>query len=164
MKLELKHISPYFPYGLKVKDNVSNTCSITKLCTDVNQYIEIEDEFGYNRLYNFDYIKPILIPVFFMEQEKAEELMRIVVYDDVIDCVDIEANALENKIEITSSMPYGEYKVIVDSYNSNIEAHYEYYGGQIESLPVTYQAFQFIFKNHFDIFGLIEAGLAVRKY
>ena len=169
MKLELKHLAPYLPYGLmasasnydlNINGFIGEICSWE--CSNSEFRIWNVDEL-HSELVSIGSIKPILRPLTSMKWEEARELMSIVIDDDVISCIDIEASALENKVEIISCTLYGEYKIVIDNYDSDIKAYYEYYNGQIDSYLVTYQAFQCLFKNHFDIFGLIEAGLAVEK-
>lgn len=169
MKLELKHLAPYLPYGLmasasdydlNINEFIGEICSWEYSNSKFRMW---NDDELRSELVNIGSIKPILRPLTSMKWEEARELMSIVIEDDVIGCVDIEASALENKVKIISCTPYGEDKIVIDNYDSDIKAYYECYNGQIYSYPVTYQAFQYLLKNHFDIFGLIEAGLAVAK-
>ena len=162
MKLELKHIAPYLPYGLTVKNENGYNCKISNIIVEYSDLVCI-NEYGEDDTLHISDIKPILRPLTSIKWEEARELLSIVVDDDVIGCIDIEASALENKVKIISCTPYGEDKIVIDNYDSDIKAYYECYNGQIYSYPVTYQAFQYLLKNHFDIFGLIEAGLAIEK-
>lgn len=119
MKLELKHLAPYLPYGLKIlptlynRDNKINT--LYYLSTIYNS-----DEFGVNG-YTSNYIKPILRPL----------------------------SDLTKEIE----------------HNGEKFVPYYWFGRQginIESiLDERWHIVQKLLSWHFDVFGLLDKGLAI---
>lgn len=138
MKLELKHIVPYLPYGLKVK--TTNEVSKDKIHTP--KFIDTELELIYLKEIPFKinqslkechlpYIKPILRPLSSMTKEEFAEL-RSKLDDGVL-------------LKLT---PNG------DIY---IKCNDEIYLYEVNILN------DFLFSNHFDVFGLIDSGLAINR-
>lgn len=131
MKLELKHLAPYLPYGLKCvfyhNDNTTEICEITMASKNGIGY---DDEEYYKNNLNTCYYKltkPILRPLSDLSKSKFKDMMPI------------EINIDEDLSIWSSDIPFA---VVID-FN-------EYY-----------EAVTFSFKNHFDVFGLIEKGLAI---
>ena len=133
MKLELKHLASYLPYGLK------------GICTDDFQGVEIiiglkKESIHCNEVItdkdpmDLDYFKPILFPLSSLTEEIT--------------------------INGESFIPIREIK------NLELFSHYEledfvrnnFTYGYIESL--SYQLLSQLFEWKFDVFGLIDAGLA----
>ena len=114
MKLELKHLAPYLPYGLMCQLTDQSKIKVAKLCgayTD-NSYAffdTVESEHGYSK------IKPILRPL-----------------------ADLDNDEYENRI---FNRDY-----IIDKETDSELGYYEWC---------------YLFENHFDVFGLIEKGLAI---
>ncbi len=116
MKLELKHLAPYLPYGLKVmvegKEYIMKSCFLTgsgHLAVVTTNKVWKE---GFPQRHVID-TKPILRPLSDLTKEEEKELLAI------------QQNP-ENEI-------YGE----------------------------NFGAMQWFLSKHFDVFGLIEEGLAI---
>lgn len=152
MKLQLKHISPYLPYDLKFyipNDEHSNIQTMTGLSkTDGIQtdYTE-EDSVGCignlwcldegGRNYKYYNIKPILRPLSDLFKEvyyEKYEMKRVLIKDHSV-------------ISSLSEEDFKEDAELNTYYHSNLRDNYEI----ITSL----------FELHFDVFRLIEKGLAI---
>tara|TARA_R110000796_G_scaffold97429_2_gene204439 strand:- start:16650 stop:17108 length:459 start_codon:yes stop_codon:yes gene_type:complete len=145
MKLELKHLAPYLPYGLKISnDNISTKSkdillkALTKekehhyyatlvcngdlkCCNSCNSETEKTREI-YAQIWT---IKPILRPLSDLLKNEFEN-----VYKNQIDYESIEhLSELDCESFLTCNF--------------------------------SYEFWQSLFKNHFDVFGLIEKGLAI---
>lgn len=118
MKLELKHLSPYLPYGLKgeITRNIYPRSKEIKEVTITN----ISD--WNTRAYS---IKPILRPLSELFEDKYKNLFFI------------------------SDYTYAILRKVQDGNKYN----------EVEALP--YFVTVKLLENHFDVFGLIEKGLAI---
>lgn len=117
MKLELKHLAPYLPYGLNIAsksiDKSEGILSIYKIEINENNDRGIENVlFGANQI-------PILRPLSGLKQHE---------------CYTSLSNNLRFNVDILGFPNYLDLKV--NDYNVLLE-------------------------NHFDVFGLIEQGLAI---
>jgi hypothetical protein len=129
MKLELKHLAPYLPYGLKG----------FYMDADYDKQIEVEGLYNYDDIYNsehgdmsFDYFKPILRPLSDLTKEievNGEKFVPIKHKD----------------IKTTSTLKH------VAKYNFDYK----------ELNFARWDVIQKLFEWHFDVFGLIEKGLAI---
>lgn len=136
MQLEIKHLGPYYPHGLKMTRNgfIGELLSIIK-------YTEKDLSEGYGfKVSCSDWIesledrncyKPLLLPL----EKLQEDEWKIAIYA----CCerDIESDFLDYLYRI------------------------EGVRNLIKFAPSTLM--QFLFENHFDVFGLIPAGLAIDK-
>ena len=127
MKLELKHIAPYLPYGLKAINQCGNKLDIVG-CLDESSVITERDRL---KCYDLKYIKPTLRPLSSMTKEEFAELK----------------NKLDGGV-LLKLTPKG------DIY---IKCNDELYLYEVNILN------DFLFSNHFDVFGLIDKGLAIEK-
>lgn len=126
MKLELKHITPYLPYELKIFEPLQSKGLILdlKMTTYNSERIGLPFLFEHG-FYKIQYGLPILRPLSDLTKDEFEEL-----YD---------------------SMSYNTKMLILRDDN----LHYNW----AESTP--YFDFKKLLENHFDVFGLIEKGLAI---
>ena len=123
MKLELKNLAPYFPYGLKVR-----------IYSDSNSPIMDNEVYGYeyehllfiDGLAKLEYCKPILRPLSDLTKW-AEEYYNFLKLDET------------NKYDL-------DYLCEMNGDISN---------------QLRYDMLLWLFENHFDVFGLIEKGLAI---
>ena len=151
-ELELKHLAPYLPYGLSfsvnlndVRDNFPDELRTLKLAeTNIDLALKIG--------------KPILRPLSSITIEEAYELGVIITSE--ADMEDIEVGV--GGVDI-----FGEYYTVV-RYQDKVDEEYSF---MIQFSPIgivgidliPYEAYEWLFKNHFDVFGLIEKGLAIDK-
>ena len=134
MKLELKHIIPYLPYELKVDYN--GKMWYTDCVTLYNDIILI-DESKVTPASICD-VKPILRPLSSMTEKELEEL------EDIIDCnFYIYVSGGEIEIEENTTDPYN--------------------GKSSLKMETLHRVYEWLFSHHFDVFNLIDRGLAVIK-
>ena len=141
MKLELKHIAQYLPYGLTVQ-----------WCNG-----EIED-IGIYRVPSaiLTNSKPILRPI--------SDLYKVI--DGVIHIVELAKIA---NIEVSEDFYifYGE--ILATSSNSGDDfwfkdgmfVHVPCFNDNSSIVKNQLQLFEYLFQHHFDVFGLIDKGLAI---
>lgn len=128
MKLKIKHISPYLPYGLKCQTTDKGKIVISELnaAYSDNSYTFmniVESEKGFND------IKPLLKPMSSLNRTYVSELAKLIISIDEKYTIDVAGKMVESFKSKPLNMPY----VIV----------------------------QKLFEWHFDVFGLIEKGLAI---
>lgn len=141
MKLELKHLAPYLPYGLKYKGKYGGVSTLRKLeyyrpyNKETDSY---SDEIGVDG-YLIQYIKPILRPL--------SDLNKAKIFDNY---GDEKLTAIE---EFEGNWDLGALDWVLLEVSK---------GNQVERLlELSYLVIEKLIEHHFDIFGLIEAGLAI---
>src|SRR5699024_104832 len=135
-KLELKHLAPYLPYGLKGKYTLSNVISLS-----VNQKDEVRDKLLAIDCVPFflSYCKPILRPL--------SDLNKAKLFDNY---GDEKLTAIE---EFEGNWDLSPLDWVLREVSK---------GNQVERLlELSYLVIEKLIEHHFDIFGLIEAGLAI---
>lgn len=128
MELQLKHLAPYLPYGLKLVPN--NYRSIAGGYGYYHRELDIDALSNCN----IDDLKPILRPM----SDLTKAMLREAGFDTHIDYL---TNELQN-----------------DANDSRVDGNGKKLW-RVESAP--YEMVAFLFANHFDVFGLIPAGLAI---
>ena len=137
MKLELKHLSPYLPYGLEAvirlrEDSslpIDDECIVKITCFEV-AYLDSE----------YDEFRPILRPLSDLTKEievNGEKFTPIMVLE--LDSHTLSINKYSNHLEI-KGVESNEWTYAIDVY-TEIMCN--------------------LFEWHFDVFGLIEKGLAI---
>jgi hypothetical protein len=131
MKLELKHIAPYLPYGVKfyVFDDPKFEKDYLKKYPNGQSRVDITISNVIDKIFK-DRYKPILRPLSDLTKENINEM--------------IEYSDFENIY--FSSNPSD--LIFINTEEKNY-------------LSDIYRNLEFLFKNHFDVFGLIDAGLAI---
>jgi hypothetical protein len=166
MKLELKHLAPYLPYELN---------GIVEYSEDDKQIIKLHTEDGQNNVVGIaDWFrgytcKPILRPLSDLTKE-----------------IEVNGEKFVPIVELAKKNSYygiNEVKkvfVSADCYcvryldNKNIERQFEYCNGENKNFFIycvwnelrcdcynVLSLYQYLLEQHFDIFGLIEKGLAI---
>ena len=134
MKLEIKYLASYLPYGLNIKDvKHGSVFEALHFITTPHQDFSLFKG-NFDQLTNDKYLKPVLFPLSSLTKEIT--------------------------IDGESFIPIREIK------NLELFSHYEledfvrnnFTYGYIESL--SYQLLSQLFEWKFDVFGLIDAGLA----
>lgn len=123
-KLELKHLAPYLPYGVKAKTKRSEF-----IVVGAHDYTIFGDNENGEMEEYYEDVKPILRPLSDLTKEIEHSGERFVSFE-----------------WISENLDYDEYSI-------------DYYLNHTERLP--YEIVQKLFEWHFDLFGLIEKGLAV---
>lgn len=135
-KIELKHLAPYLPYELKMQMDWPNGISkIGEL-----KSVGIHPGTGGENLLTI-----------FVEFEKDNS--RQIIFKPK------KTNHPPICKPILS--PLSDLKSHFDKYRFQIYSDFDYYISCIKIKEMEYAEFEFIFENHFDVFGLIEKGLAI---
>lgn len=157
-KLELKHIAPYLPYGLKWKfDGEDFTHDIVglditnrgvKLVSPYNDYGDCEISSG----------KPLLLPMSSLYKE----------IDGKVGIVDLAKISADFKWKLGRFYCDGEYIDVAECrygvflYNkSNRVFELCNIYGLCGVAPNQLDLFTYLFQHHYDVFSLIDKGLAI---
>ena len=137
MKLELKHLAPYLPYSVKIAyDYFGGTQEIATL-------IGVEDRNGETRL-QIDTGGSALLKHCKLVLKPISDLSLLVIEE--FEKYDGKRNRKANEEIINLFCEENG----VDEIIENID---------LKLLP--YECIEFMFRNHYDFFGLIEKGLAI---
>jgi hypothetical protein len=121
MKLEIKHLSPYLPYGLKLYDTYTKSIYLNAVRGETLDYLTIGEN---------DSVKPILRPL----------------------------SDLARKIQFRGNKVF-PVDIIKDYCGYEIITNKERIVEPLTMLP--YLVFNLLCEMHFDMFNLIEKGLAI---
>lgn len=145
MKLELKHIAPYFPYGLKcqcmglhVDEYAENPIPVVVEIVGIStEYVEIH-EIGrtVTEQYYLSDIFPILLPLSDLTKEIEVNGERFVPIDRLNKLIECELGCNTEILWLTDNSALGVTQEII---------------------PYTEKLFEW----HFDLYNLIENGLAI---
>lgn len=140
MKLELKHLAPYLPYGISIEVSEYNNKYITdswglKCQSD---YLVSEYNRGVRKGLTLTQVKPILRPLSDLTKEIEHKGEKFVPFDRYSDIFGSNDDVLFENMN-----------------NENNEMHYSV----CKELP--HYVFDWLVSFHFDVFGLIDAGLAI---
>jgi len=165
MKLELKHLSPYLPYELKIRCGEISHPILT--CSDTNEFEIAIKEVFINSAY-----KPILRPLSDLTKEieiNGEKFVPIVEL--------AKKNSYYGINEVEQVFVSSDCYCVRYLDNENIERQFEYCNGENKNFFVycvwnglrcdcynVLSLYQYLLEQHFDIFGLIEKGLAIDIY
>ena len=159
MKLELKHLAPYLPYGLSfsvnlndVRDNFPDELRTLKLA-ETN--IDLALKTG----------KPILRPLSSITKEESSKILSksqgVSINEDTLrvfknndDTIIIQYEYL-NDVLFCLSLSYTNRTFIATPY-AIYRSH-----KKVTSTPMF--IYDWFIENHFDVFGLIDRGLAIEK-
>ena len=162
-KLELKHIAPYLPYKLKIYYelvNDRNQLDWELTCTNVDFLLMNQNKPILHPL--SDLTKPCLpddkIPLIELcDIERGQIYWTDGGNKSIIDCDDFKGQKVVQHDSYDSIMAFGfntELKMFYGTIDIAVESQQTNIIKQIE-------LFQKLFEWHFDVFGLIEKGLAV---
>lgn len=164
MTLELKHITPYLPYELRLAHTESGV---------VHTMLRVDVFGGVNalnlRIVGEDAVfKPILRPLTSITKEEAYDLISIAVFNQIVDIDDIKNLVLgiENSDVIIRCVYKGS---IYNETKFSLYINYDeilFTSSKKEeegALMTNMSMYQYLFSKHFDVFGLINKGLAIDK-
>ncbi|WP_101690732.1 hypothetical protein [Dysgonomonas massiliensis] len=162
MKLELKHIAPYLPYGLKVQaTGMSDThiCTVVEVGIEFGLYIRAKQKDNKHWCCsNYWEMKPILRPMSDLYKEingevAIVELAKIACKSVGITCDISHINKYDGTVFLNSLTEF--------SYNKG--GNFFLYDGESEThyLINQFELFDYLFANHYDIYGLIDQNLAI---
>lgn len=144
-KLELKHLAPYLPYRLNMLYDFDMGDVWTLDITNINAITEFD--------------KPILKPLSDLtENEEWKRKLLSFLSNGRSDDYD-------SPITIHTKNKYSTFKIRMYTYKGlNSSELFEYTVYKDLDLTTTkYNLIEWALKNHFDVFGLIEKGLAIDK-
>ena len=158
MKLSITHLAPYLPYGLKWKfDGEDLTHDVVglditnrgvKLVSPYNDYGDCEISSG----------KPILLPMSSLYTEMEDGKVPA-----------IELAKIANPKTTWTLQPDCNFPLsnIGELFAWTIDENEFYFHLEWKDYSKHYfnqlGCFQYLFENHFDVFGLIDKGLAINK-
>ena len=165
-ELELKHLAPYLPYGVEVVEVIRNEIISDPFVIDMINFDggnvggedAVLDSFESERAFSLYQIKPILRPLSSITIEEAYELGVIITS---------EADMEDMEVGVGGINIFGEYYTTI-SYQDKVDKEFSFVV-QFSSIgiaglnPITYEVYTWLFKNHFDVFGLIDEGFAIDK-
>jgi len=138
-KLELKHLAPYLPYELKVQTTSSN---ITKIRTVIIEEYGSDELIGISHIMKYQiHNKPILRPLSDLTKEIEVNGEKFVPYIELLRVCNFDVDNMSKKE--------------IENYNPNKE-----YGGACPMSKMYVETAK-LFEWHFDVFNLIEKGLAI---
>jgi hypothetical protein len=152
MKLELKHLAPYLPYGLNLRIKNYNSLSWS-VKLNIDNYLNNFDKRYIND--NIESIKPILRPLSDLTKEiEVNEEKFVPIY-----------KLFEIQYKDTSHVDLIREMYFKINYTFTCSSHY---ATAMETSINTkniqmnnYWKIEKLFEWHFDVFGLIEKGLAI---
>lgn len=180
MKLELKHIAPYFPYELQLLEEFElNTPDIVTLRgVEIDMLITTLKRFPYNQRLSFYEAKLILRPLSDLTKEitidretfiplvelakladchfKSIPIVREIIQFEEMECNVIQVHYVDNRCEYFE-MSWG----VDDEKLTGKNDGYSFTLGECNAIHNSYTIYQKLFEWHFDIFNLIKNNLAV---
>lgn len=164
-KLEIKHAVPYLPYGLKAVHEYSDRTMIGVVSRiEVNQRSDGSVWYDISlknkeraRDVSLESIKLVLRPLSDLYKEDENGLIPI-----------IELARISFKNSVYGRFICEKDKCKVWSDSSSITFRYSpiygftlHYNGRIEPAKNQLDLFTYLFEHHYDVFGLIDKGLAI---
>ena len=153
MKLELKHLAPYLPYGLKIKVENGIDNGVFELQPVM---LTIQDHEGINKFDKWfvQYeSKPLLRPLSDLTKEIEYNGERFIPIEKIL-----SLTIYGNK---DTSYTWDSEILKIWDLNAGDLTLMEFDPQNIDALE--YFIVQMLFEWHFDVFGLINQGLAIRK-
>ena len=165
-KLELKHIAPYLPYGLKIKhesidEDATEICNLESLSLDCITFDNGCDYYFEDSDYDNPIIKPLLRPL----SDLYKEIDGIV---GIVELAKISFDMGDNNPLVTEGA--GVYDCRFDDkiflfnsvglYFSAYRSTDNMYWSHI-ACPNQLEMFTYLFQHHYDIFNLIGQNLAI---
>lgn len=161
MKLELKHIAPYLPYGLKVtfesdeyKHFLAGLNIYDRGCMLVSPFNDSGDA-------KISDCKPLLLPLSAIAEQLPDGSVPIVELAKI-------AYPKDSKFELTNGyVDLGlDYSFHFLNDAVSFDCRRSYNGKRWDYncyVPHQLQLFEYLYQHHFDVYGLIDAGLAIDK-
>lgn len=154
-KLELKHLAPYLPYGLQIQNDNGRAMS---LCTD-DDYDVVSVAWVLERPNHY---KPILRPL----DDLLKPILTTGLYKVPIRALKHGGTEICECYKTTDIIGHTIYKCIDNEehcsfYDATDKSFHQSFRGETRTYSGQYEAMRFLFEHHFDVFGLIPAGLAI---
>ncbi len=148
MELELKHLAPYLAYGLKCTNSKESYLQTEEDRTGILEQLSVSPEdsvvTGENGYFLLSIIEivPILKPL--SDLHDNEEFRQLLV------------DQLDEKFKLHYVDEFKKLSLITSSGHRELI----YLSGSV-TYECSYMIYKFMIENHFDVFGLIPAGLAI---
>ena len=164
MKLELNHLAPYLPYELQmayiVRDEIVEIGSLDKVFIYIDATYKIRYGINNNDVEHEWMFKPFLRSLSSMTKEEAYEFGVMLMGEADMDYKEIGVGEMELMGDTYPTIMYQdkmneEYSVMVQFAPTGISV------SVVDLMP--YAAYEWLFEHHFDVFGLIDKGLAIEK-
>jgi hypothetical protein len=159
-KLELKHIAPYLPYDLKgMRSDGGKELYYLAYVSLKSTHPLIWNTVSFGDPTAMD-MKPILRPLSYLTKEIEVNGEKFVPIIELAKLFHISRSAITHFSGIRND---GFYGVQVNCHIENDDGRFMYYQIRNEEfiLSNTYEEVQKLLEWHFDVFGLIEQGLAI---
>lgn len=160
-KLELRHICGYLPWGLRADVNSKiflnpTLIGLRKIFADFNYY-------GSNISFEIEKVKPLLLPLSALTEPLEDGTVPAI---EIAKLCDNGHNHSISKIKTytgliivsTDICDYVENVTIRISHGISVEM-----GGSYVTITTAQRIFEYLYSKHFDIYGLIDSGLAIDK-
>ena len=162
MELELKHLAPYLPYNLQmayiIRGKIVEIGDLNKVFIYRDETHPIRYGINYNDAEHEWMFKPILRPIGSMTKEEAYEFGILLMGEADMEDKEVGIGKMVLMGSIYPTLMYqdkedGGYSVMI---------HFSPIGiSGMDLIP--HDAYEWLFKHHFDVFGLISKGLATKK-
>ena len=168
MTLELKHLVGYLPYGLKCRVKGYDDFEVdgVSLATKKISQSDCLDSYDLELTFKVSECKPILRPLSDLTKE-IDGVVHLVELAEIQCECDILDYKLQSKV-IGGISTFG-INYINDDYGSMVFGYDTFNGFGLHIKPMNdilfvsnqLKLYEYLFKNHFDVYGLIEKGLAI---
>ena len=153
MELELKHVVPYLPYGLDVvRPDGKTKFTIVGVVNDLLLVFEN----GSGKYCSIRGVKPILRPISSITAKEATDFGNILLGEYEMEDRSVGVGSIQIGDTITPVIQF------IDSDGDSITVFFGKSGIACDE-GVSFEAYEWLFKQHFDIFYLIDKGLAIDK-
>lgn len=149
MKLELKHLAPYLPYGLKIKGNTHGEVAELSCVTETSMNIK-DRNFIYGMWADIFEIKPILRPLSDLTREIEHNGVKLFVMSTI--------ESETDNCKFIKAILSNDGKWISMVFDADYDADY---GINTNPEYMHWKCVKRLFEYHFDVFGLIDKGLAI---
>lgn len=161
-QLELKHIAPYLPYGLKTRNKlgVVEIVGLRSKC-NTNENLMLSYRLNNHIVWGYSYEnKPILLPMSDLTKEidgvvHARELGKLAINIQKPESLFVDENGLPNIESKIITKPFGKVLKVTNGETWLV------YLSLDEPFRCHHYIIEYLFQHHFDIYGLIEKGLAI---
>jgi len=162
MKLELKHLAPYLPYGLELygtsQETFSKLISLSEshYTASTHYYKTPHSNKTFERpeiKSRIEFCKPLLYPLSTITEDKY--------INSLMDSLGYSKSYRDTFDSFKHNHTKNSYSIIIKS-PIEIEASIVIRNG-IVSKSTKYSIMEWLFENHFDVLGIIENNLAIDK-
>lgn len=164
MKLEIKHLKNYFGTGLKVTFKCDEYIHDLAGLNIYDHGVLVTSPFNDCGDAKIEDVIPLLLPLSALTEQLPDGSMPIVELAKIAWNKDyLPDNFLCQSLkENTVFIAFSDKKNVL-GYDSNTNSFFGGLNGVSVSVVRQLQLFEYLFANHFDVYGLIDVGLAIDK-